>query len=106
MNLTLAEALAMAVLKGDTAAAYALADQLLEERARGNTPLDAGYEEVRRLEGAMSYQVYSWPEFKALCRRAGILWNLTTTDLVIELPLDGPLTIRQGYRGINRGEQT
>ncbi len=88
MSITLAESLAMAVLKGDTAAAYALADQLIEERE--------GFENLKQRAIATrtypyatdGYSVYSWPEFRAFCDRLGVLWDLRTIDITISSTAD------------------
>lgn len=107
MSLTLGEQMAMAILKGDRVAAYALADLLLEERARGDTPLDQGYLERTKRTGVVDgYSVYSWPEFKAFCKRAGILWDVGTRTLTITLQEDALLVVQQEYIGRDMGEQT
>lgn len=106
MALTLAESLAMAVLKGDTVAAYALADALLEERERGGKPLDEGYRELIAGKGhSDGYVAYHWPEFRAFCKRAGILWSLNTISITIKLEEGAAISVDQQYRGVDMGEQ-
>jgi hypothetical protein len=104
MSLTLGEALALAVLKGDKVAAYALADSLLEERARGGTPLDEGYLESGR-PGPTGYEVYHWPEFRAFAKRLGILWSVYTNEISLRLNVDEPVEINQSYRGVDRSSE-
>jgi hypothetical protein len=106
VSLTLSESLAMAVLKGDTVAAYALADLLLEQRARGDAPLDEGYTAIRDGPRANDgYHVYAWPEFKAFCKRAGIMYDLLTISMVITIQEGGRLEVDQKYAALDRGEQ-
>lgn len=51
------------------------------------------------------HDVYHWPEFRALCERLGIAWELRTTHLVIEVPCDGLVTVRHEYRAGERDGQ-
>jgi hypothetical protein len=101
-QMTLAESMALAVLKGDISAAYSLAEDLLRQRDRGDTPLDQGYREMV-LEGAptppLGFDVYHWPEFVAFARRLGLLWELGTYDTTITIPAEGTVKIEQSYRG-------
>lgn len=102
---TLGEAMAIAVLKGDKIAGYALADLLLEERERGVNAQARAAEELRSYPTAMDgYAVYRWPEFIAFCKRAGILWDLRTVRMAINIRLDEMVTIDQTYAGTDTGE--
>ena len=47
---------------------------------------------------ADGYEVYNWPEFKALAKRLGIVWELPTSRVQIDIPVDGPVEITQTYR--------
>src|SRR5215831_410332 len=81
---TLAENMALAVLKGDLVAAYALADLLQERAAAGPGKLAEAARVLREKKHKVcvdGYEVYQWPEFKAFCRRAGIAWDLNTVDM-------------------------
>lgn len=97
---TLAEAMAVEVLRGDMVAAYALADRLLEQRDGG---IDAQARAARELRehptAADGYGVYRWPEFIAFCKRAGILWDLRTVSMEFTIGEGQPLTVRQVYIG-------
>lgn len=99
MSMTLAEAMAMAVIRGERVAAYALADKLIEER---NNPENiqqqaaALHQETHR-RPVDGYEVYSWPEFLAFCKRAGILWDLHTREITFTLREGELLVIKQEY---------
>src|SRR4051812_15287190 len=95
--------MAMAVLKGDRAAAYALADSLLEERERGDTPLAQGYRERIRQHHMGEFEFYALPEFRALCQRVGILWDLNTVAMTITIAEGGLVTVNQTYRAVDLG---
>lgn len=41
--------------------------------------------------------VYQSDEFKALCKRFGIQWELYTKDIIIQLPVYGAMLITQSY---------
>jgi hypothetical protein len=100
--MNLAEAMALAVLKGDMVAAYALADKLLEQRENPTSAMDQAAKlrhEHRHGVVVSSYEVYHWPEFTALCKRLNILVDLATRDLTISLPLDGVVEVTQTYHG-------
>lgn len=101
MNLTLAEAMAMAVIKGDMAAAYALADRLREE-AEGKETMEAKALGQFRHSAASTHEVIGWPEFGAFARRLGLAWDLRTMDFSIDFNLDGIVTIHQKYQGADR----
>lgn len=97
-QLTLAEALALAILKGDTVAAYALADSLLEERAAGGMEkrADAMANDGAR-HFALSRDVYNWPEFRAFADRLGVVRSLSTQVLTIRLAFDEVVAVTQEY---------
>lgn len=92
--MTLAEAMAIAVLKGDHVAAYALADKLIEERQEKGIPL-RGDHETRSVTG---YEVYNWPEFEAFARRLGFKYDLATRDVTIRLTVDEFVVIEHNYQ--------
>lgn len=98
--MTLAEEMALAVLRGDLVAASALADKLLEDRDSG---VDAMAKAARALKEKrtvhQSHEVYLSPEFEAFCKRFGILWDLRTVNMTIELPVGEAMVIKQTYRG-------
>lgn len=100
-TMTLDEALALAVLKGDRVAAYALADKLIEEREMGFDKLKAEAARFRQTvrEAYDGYEVYSWPEFKAFCDRAGILYDLRTISISFKIEIGARLEINHVYAG-------
>jgi hypothetical protein len=104
---TVAEAMAMAVFRREWDAAFALADKLIDLR---NNP-----ESLEQQAAAIhldpnrhsvdGYRVYSWPEFQAFCRRAGIVWGLHTKRITITLEEGMSLMIYQEYNGHDMGPQ-
>lgn len=99
MPMTLAEAMALAVLRGDMVAAYALADRLQEERAADPAAQAMAQAATRSAGPARCHDVYQWPEFLAFARRLGFMWDLSTRDVVIRMPLDGLVEIEHNYVG-------
>ena len=98
--------LALAYIRGDKVAMYALSDLIQEERFREGDKLEEILTALRNHPMAHdSYTVYRWPEFQAFCKRAGIMWGLRTVDLEIILHSDEIMMIRQNYRGTDSGEQ-
>lgn len=93
---TLAEAMAIAVLKGDMAAACALADKLIEERQQVRPEFTQHPELGRPVSG---YEVYRWPEFIAFAGRLGFKWDLATTRVVITIAHDEMVCIDHTYQG-------
>jgi hypothetical protein len=95
------QALAIAALKGDMTGALALADLLMEEHRNSSN-----MEEVEARRSAWSndstcvqgIELYAMPEFRALCRLLGIMWELPTTDMAIFIPVDGLVTIEHNYQ--------
>ena len=102
---SLAEQMAIAVLRGDMGAALALADKLVEERNKGINGL---IEERRNLRETTSFldgfTLYHTPEFQAFCNRIGLIWELRTTNIVIRIPVEGLVEIEQTYQGSNNQE--
>lgn len=98
--MTTAQALAIAVLKGDLGAAYALADRLQEE-ANDNQELNAIREAATRGGGTAydGHAVYHWPEFQAFAQRLGLMWNLRTIDVSIHIREGELVTIEHRYAG-------
>lgn len=96
---TLAEAMAVAVLKGDMVAAYALADKLQEQRDEGVDAQARAAKDLREntRQAADGYDVYTWPEFQAFCKRAGILWDLRTISIEFRIAEGERMVIRQEY---------
>lgn len=99
MDMTLAEALAVAVLKGDFVAAYALVDRLTEERGAAAMPRREWSRDQHAPPPriARTYDVISWPEFRALADRLGVAPSLFTTGLVLLFPVDGVVMVEQEY---------
>jgi hypothetical protein len=97
--LTVAESMALAVLKGDKAAAYSLADKLLEELHTDPSEVQQRLAELRHKPPVVGYEVWACPEFQAFCRRFGIHWDLLTIEMVITLEADGLVMVQQKYRG-------
>lgn len=99
--MTLAEQMALCVLKGDMVAAYALADALVEERERGLTTQAQVAKELSEQTSVChdGYSVYRWPEFQAFCRRAGFLWDLRTIKMTIYINEGERLRIDHQYAG-------
>lgn len=98
---SLLEQLAIQVLKGDEAAAYALVDYLQEIR-------DGGLEPPREIVNTHVMDgttLYFTEEFKALCKLLGIRHELPTLSLTITIPHDGPVQIDHAYQGRTRTDQ-
>lgn len=89
----LAEAMALAILRGDMTAADAYADKYLEERGKKPMPWDG----VSRISTSGSvvdgYTVYRWPEFVAFANRMGFKWDLNCRSITIHIPHDDVVTI-------------
>jgi hypothetical protein len=99
----LGEEMALAVLRGDRVAAYALADLLLEERTAGREGMAKAAKALREsYEGAHDgYSVYFWPEFQAFCKRAGILHDLRTVHMTITIKEGHPLVVDHTYQAVD-----
>ena len=54
---------------------------------------------VHRMSG---FQLYSTPEFKALCQLIGIAWELQTIDLTIHMTMD-KIVVTQSYLPSRKG---
>lgn len=105
MALTLKEEMAMAVLKGDDGAAYALADELIRELQEGDASRTAVAEALRLGPHCDdSYNVYHWPEFQAFAKRLGILWDLRTIDLTIKLIHRQRVVVEQTYAACDNSD--
>lgn len=106
MSMTLAESMALAVLKGDHVAAYALADKLIEQRDEGFDAMARAARELREKHPVAhdGYGVYHWPEFQAFCKRAGILWDLRTVSMTFTIEEGACLDVTQTYRGTDTEE--
>lgn len=99
MNMTIAEAMAMAVIRGDRVAAYALADALIEERSNPTSMQQQAAAihaapDRRPVEG---YEVFHWPEFRAFARRLGLVWDLYTQEIMFTLKEGELVIIKQNY---------
>lgn len=103
MPLTIEEAMAIAVLRGDRAAAHALADKLIEElQDRREIPSHVDRRSFTRQPTpsmVLSEVVYGWPEFRDLCRRLGIAYELGTYSLEIRMHAGEMIRINHIYRG-------
>ncbi len=100
MSLTVGEAMAIVVLKGDKVAAYVLADKLIEESVE--TQKSRAIREAATREHPIAfdgYEVYSWPEFQAFAKRLGLMWDLRTVNLTITINEGEAVSIKQEYRG-------
>jgi hypothetical protein len=98
--MTVAESMALAVLKGDMVAAYALADALIEERDEGRTKFAkaaAALREKKTRYANDGYGVYRWPEFRAFCDRAGIPYGLGTRSISFSIEEGEALEVRHTY---------
>jgi hypothetical protein len=105
-QLTIAEHMALAVLRGDMSAAYSLADKLVEEM--NQPPFAAQVEAARilreRSTGANDgYDFYRWPEFHALCRRMGVNLQLDTIDMTITIKEGHMVVVDHTYRARDTG---
>ena len=108
-QLSLAESMALAVLKGDEVAAYALADKLVEEL--GGRPslhevmkiVKKGYPGRLSVDGC---ELTNWPEWIDLCARLGVKWDLPTTKLVLTITPDESMTVEQTYYARDMKEQS
>lgn len=99
--MTLAESMALAVLKGDMVAAYALADKLQEERDEGFEKMAQAAAATRDQIFADGFAVYQWPEFQAFCKRAGILWDLHTQSISFTLEEGSAMVVEQSYLAVD-----
>lgn len=101
MSLTIGQQMALAVLRGDDVAAYALADKLMEERPQTfEQECEVDLQERRGTAKAHDgYAVYHWPEFRAFMERLGVRWNLDTTRLSIHLNEGEMVRIDHQYAG-------
>ena len=100
---TLEEEMAIAVLRGDRAAACALADRLIE--VRDAVPIVE--EEISSsTHVTLCYEAYHWPEFLAFAKRLGIAWTRRTISITISMPHpDDVVRIEQTYNATNEGPQ-
>jgi hypothetical protein len=108
VSLTMEESLALAVLQGDKVAAYALVDRLIEERGRGGKLAEATLAALHPNPPGfpLGRDVYHWPEFKAFCRRLGLVWEIYTMGLVIRMGSESQVEIEHYYRGGDQRPQT
>src|SRR5687767_4310055 len=94
------EEMAMAVLKGDVAAADALADKWVEERSQTRTSRAAAEAETRTHPvPADGHQVYQWPEFRAFAARLGFMWDLRTVSVIIRITEGKMVVVDHQYAG-------
>jgi hypothetical protein len=49
--------------------------------------------------GPDGYEVYHWPEFRALGERLGLVWGLPTRQVTLHLAYGKPASISQSYFG-------
>jgi hypothetical protein len=107
VSLTMEESLALAVLQGDRVAAWALVDRLIEERERGGRLAEATLAALHPNPPGfpLGRDVYHWPEFRAFCRRLGLVWEIYTTGLVIRLDSESHVEIEHYYRGGDQGPE-
>lgn len=105
IDMTLAEAMAMHVLRGDFASACALADMLIERRDTSNEKIDQAIREFRSVSDWANdgYAVYRWPEFREFCRRAGIRWDLDTIEMTIRIARGEMMVVDHKYRARDDG---
>jgi hypothetical protein len=92
--------MALAVIRGDRAAAYALADKLVQESQE--TQLGRALRERAVRDAPVAgggYALYSWPEFQAFCRRLGVLWDLRTVKITLHLGEGEAVRVVQEYMG-------
>lgn len=104
-SLTLAKAMAAAVINDDEAAAMALADMLANNPTRKELNRTAELLQTRRMN-ADGREVYRWPEFQAFCDRLGVLWDLLTVDLTIMIPSYGPVKVIQSHHTVDNGPES
>jgi hypothetical protein len=97
---TIAESMAIAVLKGDYVAAYALADRLIEESHDDQNKRALREIGVREQSIADDgFSVCQWPEFRAFARRLGFMYNLHAIGAVITIKSGEMVTIQHSYAG-------
>lgn len=102
LQLTIAKAMALEILRDDMAAAYALADKLIEERNKG--PDEEAAELLNHGAAHDGYAVYGWPEFRLFCKRLGVLWHARTIRCTIYINEGEAVRIVQEYQGSDAGE--
>lgn len=104
LEMTIAEAMALAVLKGDTAAAYALCDKLLEQRENPKKVIDEAWKILATRPGMVTgYEVYHWPEFQAFMTRLGIPIGLYNIEMDISLRMDEMVKVSMVNAGCDTG---
>ena len=52
------------------------------------------------------YEVFRWPEFKALCERLGVEYSLPSSSITIRVAIGEPPIITQDYHGKDFNEPT
>lgn len=104
--MTVAHSLAVAVLKGDMVAALALCDKVKEEATHNQQSFADLCEESFQsaADADDGYTVYSWPEFRAFCKRAGFMWNLRTRGVTFRVFEGEPVVFTHEYIGTDLPE--
>lgn len=96
MALDVEEAMALAVLRGDKVAALMLADKLREDVY--NDAYRRAATQTTQSRSIPSWEVYQWPEFRALCERLGVPWGLATLDFKLILLMGEFVVVEHEYR--------
>ena len=94
---TLAETLAIAILRGDYSAVWPLADKLLEERENNTFAQSLQLRNHRTIW--QGYNLYRTEEFRNLCELLGVMWGLHTIEMAITVPAEGMVIVDQKYAG-------
>lgn len=96
-------ALAMAILKGDRAAAKAAADLVIEEFNSSYDSSDKAIAEYRNNSTIIQgIELYTTDEFKALLKLLGVSWQLSTINMTIHVPCEGIVRVTQQVAGRRR----
>lgn len=104
---TLAEAMAIAVLRGEMDAALALADKLTEERDQGtaNERIIKNYRSQNARLAADGYAVYQWPEFRAFALRLGVMVDHNTWEISFAIREGEVVEVNHRYVGFDAPQQ-
>lgn len=101
--LTLKEEMAVEVLKGNDAAACALADRLIAERA-GIEEREAKTATRRGTHFHDGYEVYHWPEFRALMERMGLDYFAHTVSISFRIAAGECVVVEHRIAAEDQGE--
>lgn len=105
---TVADAMALATLRQEWSAAFALADKLIELKNSPETLAQraAAAEQTAQRMAYNGYDVYHWPETVAFMKRLGVDISLNTREISFTLREGEVVLINHSYIGHDNGPQT